>query len=216
MLGNVIFRKDEIIKICCDKKVLHLGFIQHKLYEQKIKSNDWLHSKIAEVAGSLVGFDYLQEDVEILKDKYGYISYYADVTRLDKLEYQDKFENPCLMLDRIKRFMHDESLLIITTPNPWSNERIKLIKSGKLENLWLNKEHVCWYSFETLKQLLDRKGYVEKKYDYYYSENKNMFFKTKSFLDYIKILKRILVCRLTKRQSYDGLFFIAKTKSRHD
>ena len=73
MLDNVIFRKDEIIKICCDKKVLHLGFIQHKLYEQKIKSNDWLHSKIAEVASSLVGFDYLQEDVEILKDKYGYI-----------------------------------------------------------------------------------------------------------------------------------------------
>lgn len=228
MLENVIFRKDEIIKICCDKKVLHLGFIQHKLYEQKIKSNDWLHSKIAEVAGSLVGFDYLQEDVEILKDKYGYIAYYADVTQLDKLEYQDKFdivvcgeliehiENPGLMLDGIKRFMHDESLLIITTPNPWSNERIRLIRSGKLENLWLNKEHVCWYSFETLKQLLDRKGYVEKKYDYYYSENKNMFFKTESFLDYIKILKRILVCRLTKRQSYDGLFFIAKTKSRHD
>jgi len=163
-----------------------------------------------------------------LKDKYGCIAYYADVTRLDKLEYQDKFdivvcgeliehiENPGLMLDGIKRFMHNESLLIITTPNPWSNERIKLIKSGKLENLWLNKEHVCWYSFETLKQLLDRKGYVEKKYDYYYSENKNMFFKTESFLDYIKILKRILVCRLTKRQSYDGLFFIAKTKSRHD
>jgi hypothetical protein len=48
-MKKVKFRKDEIVNQCKNKNVLHLGFIQHNLYEQKIKENGkfrWIECKI--------------------------------------------------------------------------------------------------------------------------------------------------------------------------
>lgn len=222
-MKNKVYRKDEIVKLCKDKSVLHLGFIQHDLYEQKILGNDWLHSKIANVAATLVGFDYLADNVEKIRQKYGYECYFANVMELENVELKQKFdvivcgeliehiENPGLMLDGIKRFMHSDSIVIITSPNPWSKHRIKLIQSGILENKWLNKEHVCWYSFETLKQLLERKGFQEVNYTYYYSENKDIENNADfSIFNQLRKIKRYLVNYNMPIYLYDGLFFTAK------
>jgi hypothetical protein len=221
-MKEVKFRKDEIINICKNKNVLHLGFIQHKLYEQKIKEEDWLHSKIDSVAKSLVGFDYLSNDIEVLKNKYNYEAYFADVMKLESVEIGKTFdviicgeliehvENPGLMLDGIKKFMNLESLLIITTPNPWTKERTKLVASKVKESQWLNKEHVAWYSFQTLRQLLERKGYKEFSYDYYYADSIKNYYNTIGILGSLRKLKRKLILSNTKKENYDGLFFIAK------
>lgn len=224
-MKEVKFRKDEIVNLCKNKNVLHLGFIQHNLYEQKIKENDWLHSKIDSVAKTLVGFDYLKNDVNILKNKYKYEAYYADVMNLKDVNLDKTFdvivcgeliehiENPGLMLDGIKRFMNKETILIITTPNPWMKERINLINSGILEDQWLNKEHVSWYSYQTLKQLLERKDFIEVDYSYYFGNSKNDFFNnTNGFFGKLRLLKRKYILSKCKRENYDGLFFIAKLK----
>lgn len=225
-MDNTIYRKDEIVRYCKDKNVLHLGFIQHDLYEEKIKEDNWLHAKIAKVSNQIVGFDYLNEHIEKIKKKYYYECYYADVMKLEEVQLDDKFdvivcgeliehiENPGLMLDGIKRFMHDESILVITTPNPWSKARIKLIQQGVLENKWLNKEHVCWYSFETLQQLLFRKGFAEELFDYYYGESiSDMLKDTDGILGKLKYIKRNYVLKKTKKTHYDGLFFVVKLKN---
>lgn len=222
-MKNVKFRKDEIVNQCRDKNVLHLGFIQHNLYEQKIQEDDWLHSKISEVAKSLVGFDYLKEDVEVLKNKYSYEAYFADVMKLDDVKLDKKFdvivcgeliehiENPGLMLDGIKKFMNSNSVIIITTPNPWTKTRIDLVNSKTRESEWLNKEHVAWYSFQTLKQLLDRKQFKEVVYDYYYGDSIKTFRQnTNGILGMLKKLKRNIILNSTKKENYDGLFFIAQ------
>jgi ubiquinone/menaquinone biosynthesis C-methylase UbiE len=230
---NKIHRKDEIIRLSTDKKVLHLGFIQHShLWEIKIKQDDWLHSKLHDVASKLVGVDYLTDEVNEIKEQYCYDVYSADVMYLDDLILSEKFdviicgeliehiENPGLMLDGIKRFMHEKSILIITTPNPWRKLWIHNMSSGIMEDKWLNKEHVSWYSFQTLKQLLQRKGYSEVKYQYYTSEsnnyagNRNILIKTfnqiKEFMLDIYCMKRNSV------QNYQGLFFVAALKGKEE
>lgn len=220
----MIFRKEKIIDLCKNKTVLHLGFIQHShLYRKLIAENKWLHQRLAEVASYLVGLDYLYEDVNYIRDNFGYVCYYADVTKLNELEYREKFdiivcgeliehlENPGLMLDKIKEFMNDDSLMIITTPNPWSRNRLKLIKQGKLESEWLNPEHVCWFSFSTLKQLLKKKGYKEVEYSYYYDESITQIpdYKWRSLNIYYNI-KNYFRKKFLPEHYYGGLFFVSK------
>ena len=75
---------------------------------------------------------------------------------------------------------------------------------------WLNKEHVAWYSYQTLKQLLKRKGFREIMYSYYYGENKSDILKnTQGFIGKLRLLKRKLIGSRTKEKNYNGLFFIA-------
>ncbi len=103
------------------------------------------------------------------------------------------------------------NLLIITTPNPWSQTRIKLIESNETDNLWINDELVAWYSFGTLSHLLERKGFVEYFYDYYNGQNYFDIYKnTKGLIGKLKILKRKLVLVLGRKQCQDGLFFVSK------
>lgn len=221
----MIYRKEEIMNYCKGKNVLHLGFIQHHdLYEKKIAEHDWLHEKIAQVANRVVGVDYLKNDVDIIVNKYGYEAYFADVTNQENMlaikdvlkeinidvivcgELIEHVDNPGLMLENIKMLMGDETKLIITTPNPWCSNRIRLMQSGHYEREWLNDEHVAWYSFQTLKQLLDRRGFQEVKYGYYDGENR-----PKCLSSIKRLIKKILPCQCWHypQELSDGLFFVA-------
>jgi len=222
-MHKTIFRVDEIINYCINKSVLHLGFVQHDQYEENIIKNTWLHSKIDKVAKNLVGIDYLEKNVNILKEKYNYEAYSADVMDLIKLDLDKKFdviicaeliehiENPGLMLDGIKKFMNKNSILIITTPNPWAINHIKFINKNIPEDKWVNKEHVTWFSYGTLSKLLTRKGYEKIIYDYYYNESKEAYqYNTNGFRGLIRKIRRYTKLKRTKKTQYKGLFFISK------
>lgn len=223
-MRELIYRKDRILELCTNKNVLHLGFIQHShLYEKLIEDGTWLHEKINAVASRLVGIDYLENDTNKIRQKYDYEVYCCDVTQLDKLGLAEEFdviicgeliehlENPGLMLDTLKSYMRKDTLFIITTPNPWSKARLNLIKKGILEDTWLNKEHTCWYSFETLKQLLERKGFKEIKYDYYFGQTILDRKQRKGLLKKVQQVKWKIIEQFgsIKKYQYDGLFFIA-------
>jgi len=220
-----IYRKDEIIKYCTNKKVLHIGFIQHKdMWRNKIKENDWLHGKILKVANHAIGIDYLKDEVEVIKKELDIECYFGDATKLEELKLDEKFDtiicgeliehisNPGLMLDGLKRFMNSDTKLIITTPNPWRDLWVHHMFTNYNEENWLNKEHVCWYSYETLKQLLQRHGYQEEVYDYYYAENKideNISFSRK-VKNMVKKIFNIYYENKNIKNKYEGLFFVTK------
>jgi len=137
-----VFRVDELMRLCTNKSVLHLGYVHHSNeYEEVIKNGQWAHANIAKVASSVCGIDYLAKEVEIIREKFGYEGYFGDVTRLEEVKLDRKFDvivcgeliehitNPGLMLDGIKRFMHKDSILILTTPNPWGRNFIKRINN---------------------------------------------------------------------------------------
>lgn len=212
------FRKDYILNCCRSKRVLHLGFIQHAhLYERLIADDSWLHGSISEIAAHLVGIDYLKDDVDRIRDKYGYEVYSGDVMDLSKVPFDGEFdvivcgeliehiENPGLMLQGLKRFMHRDTILIITTPNPWSRHRMRLIRRGQGESEWLNDEHVSWFSFQTLKQLLERCGYREGWFGYYWHSGREVEFMRKGWRSKIRYL-----VDLSPARQYDGLLFTAK------
>lgn len=219
----MIYRKDKIMDLCKGKNVLHLGFVQHHdLWRKKIAENDWLHEKINIVSNYLVGIDYLADDVETIKKEYGYEAYYADVTKQEDMirikhsikedidvivcgELIEHVANPGLMLDNLKMLMSENTVLVITTPNPFAQHRMKLMKLGHYESEWLNKEHVCWYSFQTLKQLLERMGYKEVEYGYYDAEKMVSEPLVRKVKGYIK--KRI---KPFNKELSNGLFFVAK------
>lgn len=182
---SVIYRIDEIVSLCRGKKVLNLGFVQHKNWKDRRKKGVWLHQQIADVAQLVDGIDLLQDEIEQINKVLGQNNHAGDVTDLESVALDGKYDvivcgeliehvdNPGAMLEGIKRFMSDDSELVITTPNAFSESWVRMAWDGKEGMEFLNKQHVCWYSFHTLRQLLERHGYLEVRYDYYFSNNKN-------------------------------------------
>lgn len=227
LLEKPIISHNAIVTLCQNKTVLHLGFVGHKdQYEKSISQRRWLHSKIASVAKRLVGIDSLKEEVQVIGEKYGYEVFCGDVMDLPSLGLNDSFDvivcgeliehisNPGLMLEGVKKYMHKDSLLIITTPNPWSKGRIKLIKKGRLESEWLNPEHICWYSFETLKNILNRYKFTIAYSGYYvrkrppesiYKRLRNFIYRTAKSIGRVFGPPKLCLS--------DGLFFVAQYNS---
>lgn len=223
-MSKPIFRVDEIKNLCKSKTVLHLGYIQHDpLYKELHKKKQWLHFELSQITNELVGIDYLKSAVIEVKEEFGFEGYFVDVQNLDELNLDKKFDvilcgeliehltNPGIMLEGIKRFMHKDSILILTTPNCFAKEYRKLFKKEPEIN-WVNSEHVAWFSFFTLSNMLKAYGYIEVKFDYYFGFNKkcDYFLQGNGLLNRLKNIKRKELMKRLPREEYLGLFFISK------
>lgn len=220
-----IFRIDEILRLCRSKSVLHLGFIQHApLYKQLQKEGKWLHYELSKVTNQLVGIDLLNSDIEDIKQEYGFEGYTGDVQELAGVKLNRKFDvilcgeliehltNPGLMLEGVKRFMNSDSIIIITTPNAYAKEYYLNRKTLRNESDWINPEHVCWYSKFTLENTLQRHGFTEELYSYYFGfeRQKDYFENDNSIVGRLKNLKRKNYMNNLNEDEYLGLFFIAR------
>lgn len=220
----MIYRQEKILEICRDQSVLHLGFLQHKNWKEKFNNGTWLHSQICSVSKSCLGLDILSEEVEEVRKDLGVDVRVADCTKLADVEINGHFDvvicgeliehidAPGALLESIKRFMRATSVLVITTPNVFCESWVRSAWEGNEGVTFLNEEHVCWYSYMTLKQLLERHFYKEVHYDYYYSNGAQ--YKGKA-IDTIKKLRmrisknyRPLLANPKEKQL--GLFFVAK------
>ena len=153
----------EIIKqYIVKKKVLDLGIVQHDVY--KIKKEYWLHRLICSYSKECIGVDIKKEGIVYLRKK-GYEVYLADVQEFnlnrkfevvvagELIEHLTNFEG---FFTSVKKHMHEESKLILTTPNMYFLPRvIKIIFRGKK----INPEHNCWFDELTIKQLLNSQGF---------------------------------------------------------
>lgn len=133
---KVVNRVDFILQSCKGKKVLDIG------------SSGFLRVLLKQIC-TLTGIDKTDEgdikcDVE--KDPMPDGEYDLVVAG----EILEHLSNPGMFLDNLKRY---DCPIIITVPNAFSNN------SGRtgIENV--NPEHVAWYSFHTLKTLVERHGY---------------------------------------------------------
>ncbi len=152
------------------KKVLDMGCVDHNIKREI--SNKWLHKRIASVAKEIVGLDYDSKNVEILNKKgYNMVCEDAENFNLNKKfdviiagELIEHLMNAGNFLESVKKHMHKDSVLILTTPNAFGIRRIlgSLI-TGRLSE---NSEHVSYYSDTTLYQLLKRKGFTRVKIEY--------------------------------------------------
>ena len=172
----------ELIKSLCEgKKVLHLGCTNWPYTQDAIEAGTLLHKDLAAVASDLYGFDYDQQGIDFLTSKgFGQL-FQADVERLQDVNLNETFDvivagemiehlnNPGMFLEGIKRFMNGNTLLVITTINAYSGMRFFVYglrgRGGNLEPV--HPDHVAYYSYSTLKLLLERFGFQLANFTFY-------------------------------------------------
>ncbi len=79
-------------------------------------------------------------------------------------EILEHLSNPGVFLEKLKQY---DCPIIITVPNAFSETGFFWLKKGA-ENV--NKEHVAYYSYTTLKVLIERHGYREIGFYWYNGE----------------------------------------------
>lgn len=167
---KLVQRLHFITEMCTGKKVLHLGCTNSPYTEDSIRDNMLLHFELEKTATELFGIDSDREAIDILKSHGTKNIYLADLEDLNVLDLNETFDvivagemiehlnNPGLFLKAISRFMNPETKLLVTTINAYCGMRFVWYglrgKRGKAESV--HPDHVAYYSYSTLKLLLER------------------------------------------------------------
>ena len=224
MISKPLYRQDEIVRLCAGKTVLHLGFILHDQWRERLEQGNWLHARIVDVAKRVVGLDFLAEEVEAIRETVGCECVVGDCMNLDVTPLDEKFdvivcgeliehlENPKALLDGLHRFCHAETDVIITTPNPWDRKWIQKTRSGIAEIEWLNPEHVFWFSMQTLKNFLERCDYEVLRADRYFEESVGLDKGMSAFERLHWNAKRLARKFVTRPDCQPGLFFVVRPR----
>jgi hypothetical protein len=224
MIRNPLYRQDEIVRLCAGKSVLHLGFILHDQWRERYAEGNWLHLKILNAAKRTVGIDYLSDEVDAIRAEIGCECYTGDAMRLDEAQLNETFdvivcgeliehlESPRDLLNGLVGFCHNETLIVITTPNPWDRKWAANMKAGILEDGWINPEHVAWYSMSTLHTLLNRCSYDVMRAEHYFEESLETDKSLTGAARLQWLAKRFARRLVTRPQCQPGLFFVTKPR----
>jgi len=168
-------RAEKVLRICAGKAVLDIGCVDH--YASTENREGWLHKRIKSVAAELVGLDYAESEL----NKLNAIGYEIEQGDAEDFDLGRKFDvivcgeliehlfNPGRFLDCARKHMHEQSVLVLTTPNAFAWRRMaSSVLFGPLRE---NREHVAYYSDTTIRQLLARKGFSNIAVDYVESED---------------------------------------------
>ena len=178
---KLVQRLDQIQQISKDKSVLHLGCTNWPYTQDALDADMLLHTRLNETARELYGFDFDQEGIEALASSGFTNLYQADLQNLSAVELEKQFEviiagemiehlnNPGLFLEGIKRFMNGNSRLVLTTINAYAGMRFFVYglrgKGGIAEPV--HPDHVAYYSYSTLKLLIERHGFQIDEFMFY-------------------------------------------------
>jgi SAM-dependent methyltransferase len=174
---KIDYSKDEILKTILphikDKEILDVGCIQHNL-KRKNKERIWVHDFLRENAKNVKGIDIIKKDIQKLKNQ-GYDIYYknAENFKFNKNfdvifagELIEHLSNPGLFLKQCRKHLRENGLLILTTPNAFSMNRLL---GGLLlftNDVKVNPEHTVWFSPKVIKELLGRYKFKVIKIDF--------------------------------------------------
>ncbi len=178
---KLVQRLDFVRDICRGKRVLHLGCTNFPYTSQAIEHEMLLHFELEKIAAHLTGFDYDREGLDILAEHGSTDLFRADLEKLEDVLCDDKFEvivagemiehlnNPGLFLQGIKRFMDDGTQLVITTINAYCALRMALygIRGKGGTNEPVHPDHIAYYSYSTLRLLIERHDLVVDDFMFY-------------------------------------------------
>jgi len=161
---NIPYRTKEkwIGKFVAGKNVLDLGCVCHELDKG---DRPWLHGFICKHAESVLGVDYLPDEVVKMQER-GYRAICENVEEMnigktfdvvvagDILEH---LSNLGRFFERVQAHLKPGGLLLVTTPNPLTFVRfVRVLLKGKEG---ANREHTCWFTSKVLRQLAQRYGF---------------------------------------------------------
>jgi 2-polyprenyl-3-methyl-5-hydroxy-6-metoxy-1,4-benzoquinol methylase len=178
----LVAKDDLIVSLCHGKTVLDVGCIDHDLAKGLEGQGDrWLHHRLSLVASELVGLDNVPSAAEVLNERgYKIVIGDAEQFQLDRSfdvvvagDLIEHLSNPGLFLNSCRRHMHDHSILVVTTPNPFSAERsARAILQNRVS---ANRQHVCWIDPTVMFELVTRLGFRIRRFDWVETRFKQEF-----------------------------------------
>jgi SAM-dependent methyltransferase len=178
---SVVQRTETILDLCRGKSVLHLGCTNYPYTDDAIAKDMLLHPEIEKVAGEVYGIDSDEQGIKELTERGSDNILQGDLERLGEIDLDKTFntivagdmiehlDNPGLFLDGIKRFMRPDSRLVLTTINAYCGMRFLWYglrgKRGRIE--FVHPDHVAYYSYSTLKLLVERHGMKVESFLFY-------------------------------------------------
>jgi 2-polyprenyl-3-methyl-5-hydroxy-6-metoxy-1,4-benzoquinol methylase len=169
-LHGYLWRMQYLRELCRGKKVLHLGCSSGHFIRDRLQRGSLLHAVLHEEAAELYGVDIERESLVLMRDQLGFANLYeGNVERLDELQLDQRFDvvlagdliehltRPGAMLDGAKRFMQPGGRFVLSTVNAFG---LHFQLRRWLGTYTEHPEHVCFYSPETIANLLERHGYV--------------------------------------------------------
>lgn len=161
----------------------------------------WVHGRLRERFPTVVGIDFNENNIGMLKGL-GYESLY--VASAEDFSLPQKFDtivageliehlsNPGLFLKRCKEHLAPEGRVVLTTPHPFSLLSI-LYAMFKYPKTCQNPEHTCWFCPQTLRELGERHGFRVMHWDLiesYRPDNPSSRYRL--FVRFISILRPII------------------------
>lgn len=151
-----------IIEHCKNKDVLDVGCVDH--FAVMSQSDNWLHSKIMNVASNCIGLDIAEDEIKKIDPKFNIMFGDAHTIDLQRKfdvivagELIEHLENPGIFLRNMYKHLKKGGCIVMTTPNPFYPKRLlDIIVRGETYVLF---EHICWYCDTTIRQLLIRTGF---------------------------------------------------------
>jgi 2-polyprenyl-3-methyl-5-hydroxy-6-metoxy-1,4-benzoquinol methylase len=159
------------------KSVIHVGFADHPLLDERIAAGTWLHAQLAEVAASLVGLDIDAADCAWANAR-GFEVYAVDASSEEQVaalelnpaevviagEVIEHLDAPGPFLRAMRQL---GGRLIVTTPNAYRPLNVLAPLMGKE---LIHADHMAWHSPATLRRLLERSGWEVLTLCYYQNE----------------------------------------------
>lgn len=162
-------RDCRLLHLCRGKTVLHLGFVDEGMLQERWQERVWLHAELARVAARLVGVDISAEGVERAVAAGYRDCYVGDVEKLSqadfpRLQYDlilaadiiEHLANPGCFLRELQRLMTPRMRLVITTPNALSIKTV-FFPPARVEAV--HSDHNFYFSPTTLATLLRKYGF---------------------------------------------------------
>ena len=167
-----LYRDEYLINISKNKKIIHLGFVDHlPLIDEKIANGNWLHEKLTNNSKLCYGIDINKRGIEYIQKKYKYKNLYAmdiisdDIPEkilkinFDYILVPDVIEhigNPVNFLNALRtRFQGNTNIIVITTPNAFRlNNFINTLKNKEC----INTDHRFWFTPYTISKIVTDAG----------------------------------------------------------
>jgi SAM-dependent methyltransferase len=161
----VVFdRVTYLCKLAAGRSVLDIGVVEHT--KQATEGPQWLHGHLRRCAGSCLGVDVMEAEVQHLKER-GYKVVLADITqaplpqKFDVIiggEVLEHVDAPGMFMKNCAAMLDPGGRLAISVPNPWYVNAI--LKSCFRRYTFVDSaDHVAWYDASTLFELGQRHGF---------------------------------------------------------
>ena len=155
-------KDDLVVAACTGKTVLDIGCIDHDIDTVDQLDEAWLHARLKGVASSLVGLDILEAEAALLNAR-GFNIVTGDAHDFDLGQTFDvvvvgdiieHMTNPGLLLDSAAHHMTEQSICIVTTPNPFNIEQVFSAVTRNVVSV--NPEHTLWLDPRVTWELVSR------------------------------------------------------------